>query len=339
MPVSRLKDVAAKAGVSVAAASLALAGKGRLSDEVRARVRSAASELAYRGAGTLSRRPPGRTCVGILHVAERTYEWNFVRPAILELERAMLERGLNPVLLPVHARAHAPSVVRMVADSGVTAVFTVHQADGTVLAGLQERGIVVVVINDGSFQDRFPSVCVDDFQGAYEGTRWLLALGHRSLAFVEYERPESPAVVADRFVGFRKALEEQGVSFPAENRVTVPFMDTARLARNLGTLFAGGRGRPTAVFAHDDYLGLWVVDALRGLGLAVPADVSLVAPGDVVDYTLPFVPQITTMRIDMALLGRIAANLMVERMGSADASVHVLKVKEQLVRRGTCRAV
>ena len=76
---------------------------------------------------------------------------------------------------------------------------------------------------------------------------------------------------------------------------------------------------------------------LRRIGLSVPADVSLVAPGDLLDYTLPMMPQITTMRIDMALLGKIAANLLFDRMRAADAGPHVLKVKEQLVRRGSCR--
>ncbi len=195
---------------------------------------------------------------------------------------------------------------------------------------------MVVVVNNGGFQDRFHSVCVDDFQGAYEGTLSLIALGHRSIAFVEYERPESPAVVADRFVGFRKALEEAKVSFTADQRITIPFMDAKRLEKKLAALFARD-GKPTAIFAHDDYLGLFVIQALAGLGLGVPRDVSLVAPGDVLDYSLPLMPQITTMRIDTSLLGRIAANLMLDRLHGSDAGVHVLKVKEQLVRRASCR--
>jgi DNA-binding LacI/PurR family transcriptional regulator len=50
-------------------------------------------------------------------------------------------------------------------------------------------------------------------------------------------------------------------------------------------------------------------------------------------------PQITTMRIDTTLLGRIAANLMFDRMRNTDSDVHVLKVKEPLVRRMSCRQV
>ena len=229
-------------------------------------------------------------------------------------------------------------MVRHVVDAGVGAVFALQVSDGAVFAELRSRGIQVVVINNSGFQDRFHSVCVDDFQGAYEGTLSLLSLGHRSLAFVEYARPESPNVVADRFIGFRKALDEHHVGFSPERRITVPFMDAKKLEKKLAVLFSRPE-KPTAIFAHDDYLGLFVIEALGKLGLSVPRDVSLVAPGDVLDYSLPLTPQITTMRIDTTLLGKIAANLMFDRMRNTDSDVHVLKVKEQLVRRASCRQV
>ncbi|HTZ52847.1 MAG TPA: LacI family DNA-binding transcriptional regulator [Spirochaetia bacterium] len=343
MPNTRLKDVARKARVSVATVSLVLADKGRISQEVRGRVRETAASLGYRPrSGSRGGRPAAAATVGILCAEDRQYEWNFIRPTILELEHALRQRGHTPVLIPAASRDDPDRTVQHVQESGVRAVFSLQISAAAVFAGLRERGIHVVVINTSGFQDRLDSVCVDDFQGAYEGARYLLGLGHRSVAFVEYARPESPAVVADRFIGFRKALDEQRVGFSPERRITVPFMDTARLEKRLAALFSrpgrsAGGGRPTAIFAHDDYLGLYVIEALGRMGLSVPGDVSLVAPGDVLDYSLPLMPQITTLRIDTALLGKIAANLMFDRMRAAEPGPHVLKVKEQLVRRSSCR--
>ena len=301
-------------------------------------MRAAADELSYRVGVTPWPRPSNRAVVGVLHAEDRPYEWNFVRPTFLEIERLLHQKGYNPVFLPLPARAPAEHAVRLASEAGVGAVFAVQYANADAFTELTHRGIRVVVINNGGFQDQFHSVCVDDFQGAYEGTRTLLSLGHRVIAFVEYERPEHPGVVADRFIGFRKALEEHRAPFAAEQRITIAFIDQKRLGRKLASLFARAEP-PTAIFAHDDYLGLYVIEALRGLGLAVPDDVSLVAPGDVLDYSLPLIPQITTMRIDTSLLGRIAVDLLLERMKSTDDGVHVLKVKEQLVRRASCRNV
>ena len=337
MSHARLKDIAKKAKVSVATASLALNGKGRISEEVRSKVRDTADSLGY-SPRRASHAPVAADSMGILHAEDRQYEWHFIRPTILELERSMRQKGHVPVLIAASTRADSEKVVRHVVEAGVGAVFALQMSDGTVFSELRSRGIQVVVINNSGFQDRFHSVCVDDFQGAYEGTLSLLALGHRSLAFVEYSRPESPNVVVDRFIGFRKALDEHRVGFSPERRITVPFMDVKKLERKLAALFTRPE-KPTAIFAHDDYLGLFVIDALGRLGVSVPQDVSLVAPGDVLDYSLPCTPQISTMRIDTTLLGRIAANLMFDRMRNTDSDVHVLKVKEQLVRRASCRQV
>jgi LacI family transcriptional regulator len=333
---ARLKDIARKAKVSVATASLALSGKGRISDEVRSRVRDTADVLGYRARRPVRLNSGATDSVGILHAEDREYEWHFIRPTILELEHALRQKGYLPVLIPANTHADPEKVVRHVLDSRVESVFALQVFDGAVYSELRSRGVQVVVINNSGFQARFHSVCVDDFQGAYEGTLSLLALGHRSLAFVEYARPDSPNVVADRFIGFRKALEEHRVGFSPDRRLTVPFMDAKKLEKKLAALFSRPE-KPTAVFAHDDYLGLYVIDALGRLGLSVPQDVSLVAPGDVLDYSLPLMPQITTMRIDTALLGKIAANLMFDLMRTMSPEVHVLKVKEQLVRRASCR--
>ncbi len=199
---ARLKDIASKAKVSVATASLALNGKGRISEEVRSRVRDTADQLGYR-----PRRPaqpragrrglrgdPSRGGPGVrvaLHPAHHPGAGACDAP-----------EGALPVLIPASTRAEPEKVARHVLDAGVRAVFALQMSDGAVFAELRARGIQVVVINNSGFQARFHSVCVDDFQGAYEGTLSLLALGHRSLAFVEYARPESPNVVADRFIGF-----------------------------------------------------------------------------------------------------------------------------------------
>ncbi|HEY9593565.1 MAG TPA: LacI family DNA-binding transcriptional regulator [Spirochaetia bacterium] len=337
MSVVRLQDVAKKAEVSVATASLALSGKGRISEEVRTRVRSAAEDLGYRG-GRTQRLRVGSTTLGILHPEDRTYEWKFVRPTLLELEHSLHDRGCAPVLLPFNTRADPELAVRLALASGVAGVFSIQVADPRILLPLEEHGLGVVVINSRDLEDRYPTVGVDDFRGAYEGTRYLLGLGHRSIAFVEYERPDSPSVVADRFIGFRKALDERHVGFCADQRITVPFMDAKRLEKKLTVLF-GRENRPTAIFAHDDYLGLYVMEALKKLSLSVPGDVSLLAPGDVLDYELPMMPRITTMRIDTALLGRLAAAMMVDRMKKSGSVAHGIRVKEQLMKRDTCRSI
>ena len=55
--------------------------------------------------------------------------------------------------------------------------------------------------------------------------------------------------------------------------------------------------RVTALFVYDDYLGMIVHTALTAMGLAVPRDMSIICPGDVMDYSEPFYPRLTTMHL------------------------------------------
>ncbi len=333
----RLQDVAAKAGVSLATASLALAGKGRISRPVREKVVAAARQLGYQRRGPAA--PAGTTVryVGVLHHQDRAYEWSFVRPFFLQIESALVPRGFVPVLVPVSADSSPEQLYQLITGFGVGALFSIHYSSEELFTRLEDNGVLVVLINNSNLQDKFYSVCVDDFQGAYEGALHLLDLGHRSILYLEYARPEFPAVLSDRFVGFKKALDEHRVAFPPARRITVGFEELAGgLAARLEGVFAAG-DRPTAVFGHDDYAAACVVAALRELGLGVPEEVSVIAPGDVLDYSQPFLPQITTMRINTGLMGRLACTLLLDRLRDGSEDIHVLKVKQQLMKRGSCR--
>jgi DNA-binding LacI/PurR family transcriptional regulator len=60
------------------------------------------------------------------------------------------------------------------------------------------------------------------------------------------------------------------------------------------------------------------------------------APGDVLYYNKSFIPRITTMRINTTYMGKIIYQMLMNRMEHRPEDLHVLKVKHQLVRRGTC---
>jgi len=336
MKKPKLSDVACRAGVSLATASLALAGKGRISTEVREQVIAAAETLGYRQRrhpSTAAR--PATRCIGILHHHDKDYEWNFIRPILFNIETSLLQHNYTPVLIPVSAKLDVEAVFRQLVDTGVGAVFSIHFHDEQLFDRLEKRGTLVIIVNNSNLQNRFDSICVDDFQGAYEGCLHLLKLGHRNILYLEYARPDLPAVIADRFIGFRKALEENAIPFAADQRITVRFMDRKELTAKLKSAFARQR-RPTAVFAHDDYLAAYIYAALQELGFKVPEQVSLIAPGDVLDYGEPYTPPITTMRINTSSLGILACRLLLDRLKGHIDDVHVLKLKQQLVKRGTC---
>ena len=336
----KLKDVADASGVSIATASMVLSGKGKISRDVAQRVKETAQSLGYsrrtRKSGT--DRLHAFKYVAILHYETTAYLWNFSQPFITYLEELLIEKGYYPLIIHMFPQLDVKDMLQEILASGAGAVFAVHFVNEELFDDLEKAGIPVIILNNSNFQKQYFSVLVDDIQGAYEGTSYLIELGHRNIAYAEYKRPTLPAVVIDRYFGFRKAMEEHGLSFDERNKISVELEDHARLYARVSEIFCR-EDRPTAIFAHDDYFAAFVMEALKTVGLFVPKDISIIAPGNVLDYNEPFLPKISTMQIDRKLMVKLGWELLVSRLKNPHGSVQVLKTKLPLVDRGSCRRI
>jgi LacI family transcriptional regulator len=334
-----LKDIAERAGVSVATVSMALSRKGKISAEVCDRIESIAEELDYKKPG----RHAGRQAVNfryvtILHNESYTYSWNFSYSLISGLEARLIQRGYYPLVIHMNQEWEPDTIINEIRASKSGAVFSLGSSHEILFPRLEVLGIPLIVVNNSHYQDRYCSVLADDIQGAYEGALKLIERGHSRIAFLDYRRPTLPTVVRDRYFGFGKALDERGLGFPAEWRVTVALEDQEELERALASVFRG-KSRPTALFAHDDYFAACAIPALRKLGLSVPYDVSLVAAGDVLDYSQPFLPRISTMRIDSEHIVKTAVELMMNCLSREGSEVLVLKTRLHYMDRGSIRGL
>jgi len=337
MGSAKLKDVADSAGVSIATASMALSGKGKISPEVAERVRTEAERIGYKKkSGVFSKKRNGFKYIGILHHETMRYLWNFSRPFISLLEELILEQKYYPLNIHMHPQLHTEEIFQEIMSAGVGAIFAIHYVNEELFEKLEKNGIPIVIINNSNFQKQFYSVLVDDFHGAYEGSQYLIDLGHCNIVFAEYKRPDLPAVVIDRFIGFKKAMDERSIPFSDEQKISVALNDFAELESRLRYLF-GKPDRPTAIFAHDDYFAAYILAILKKMNLRTPEDVSIIGPGDVLDYDEPFLPQITTLRINTTLMVKMAWELMLTRLSNQSRNVHVLKVNLILVERGSCK--
>ncbi len=335
----KLKDVAAEAGVSVATASLVLSGKGRISDDAKQKVLAAVDKLGYEKKRRNSF-PAGGENIGIFYSIdyEWAFIWSFIRPIIDEIEANMKAMGYNTVIIPIKRANNRDEIIGKLKTAKICAVVSLHFGDEELFTELEKDQIPVVVVMNGNFQDKFYSVCVDDYQGAYEGTSHLIKLGHSRIAYVDSDRPDLPMLLNDRFIGFRKAMEENKLAIPEEFLIHFDLSDMDMLREKIETALASS-GRPTAIFCLDDEIALRVIIALGRLGLGVPDQVSVIAPGDVLDYNQHYYPRITTMRINTTYMGKIISQMMQNRIQHKPEDIHVLKVKQQLMERGSCRTL
>ncbi len=336
-PLPRLKDVARAAGVSEAAASMVFSGRGRISELTKKQVLQAAESLSYTHRNR--ERKNIRKTVGILTHVDREWSfiWHFLTEMLIQIEEELKDQSLQAVMIPVRADEDDASIHGKITGLGCRAVYAVHMGREKLFALLEEQGIPVIVILNNDLSDSFFSICSDDFQGAYEGVKKLIDMGHRRINFIDCRRGSLQALSSDRFFGYRKALEEADAPFSPAYR-----LDSSLEEEELGELLKSwlkGDDPPTALFCLDDEEAFRVWNTLTRLGFGIPEDVSLLAPGDVLDYTRPYTPPVSTMRINMRDMGKLAVNMLQNRLNSGLETPQVLKVKPRYFDRGSVRKI
>jgi DNA-binding LacI/PurR family transcriptional regulator len=335
-----LRDIAKTVGVSPATVSLVLRDKGNISPDTRDQVLKVAADLGYLrqekyGDGARVDKP--RKTLGLLLVIDQSfsYMFYFICTIIESLEKRVREDGYDVVLIPISFQSTDAEIVMKVMDARVKAVASLHYANVNAFVRLEDRGIPVVVVMNNKHLENYYSVCSDDFHGAYEGTKYLIELGHRSLAYIGCDRFSLEALMRERFMGFMSAISEFRLDFDPALQVNADTQDMAVLRKEVADLF-DRQNPPTALFVLDDELALRVHMVLSERGLRVPDDISIIAPGDVLDYSKPYIPQFNTMRINTDIIGSTTGEFLMNRLRHAKQKLYGLKVNQEFVDRGSC---
>lgn len=335
--VLTIRDVARAAGVSLSSVSRALNGGKNVSPKVARDVAAAAQKLGYLpdfAARSLRTRSSG--LVGCL-VSDVS---NPLNATIVQAAEARL-REAGYLLIIANTANDA------LRERAVAGEFRGRRLDGMLVApcsdandrmwrDLVDGGTPVIVLDRDPLKDvdeaRGPAVLVDHRAGAIAATRYLTGLGHRRIALLTADARMRPS--RERIAGFREAFAEAGLD-PAGAQLCIQAspMDFAQ-----GDTLALLRGpqRPTAIVALGTRILAGVLRAARDLGLAVPADLSVLSVGDT-DLAAVHTPAITALRWSLDDIGRAAAELLLQRLrGDATQAQSRALLPVDLVLRDSC---
>ncbi|MET9762557.1 LacI family DNA-binding transcriptional regulator [Streptomyces sp. NPDC006372] len=280
-PRVTIRDVAARAGVSKGAVSLAFNHKPGLSEATRDRIFRAARELGW--APNLTARTLAGSRVDVVGLA-------VCRPArMLGLEPWYMEfvSGVESVLAE-HSCSLLLRLVRSM-DEEVRvqkAWWRGRQVGGSILVdfragdprvGLVEGlGLPVVAVGHPSLTGGLTSVWTDDATAVTEAVRYLAALGHRRIARVGGAAALGhTAIRTAAFDEAAGALELAGAW-----QVATDFSGDAGARATRSLLTAAPPDRPTAIVYDNDIMAVAGLSVAAEMGLRVPEDVSLLAWDD-----------------------------------------------------------
>jgi DNA-binding LacI/PurR family transcriptional regulator len=165
----------------------------------------------------------------------------------------------------------------------------------------------------------------------------LRGLGHRRLAFIKGQKFSSDT--ESRWRGILHVMKMNGLTiFPklvAQLEGDLPSHEPGYLATQ--RLLAGGESF-TSLFAFNDVSAIGAIKALREAGLRVPQDVSVVGFDDIQSAAFQN-PGLTTVRQPLRTMGMLAAQTVLQQIGSPASTIHVQQIvvdPEFVVRESTC---
>jgi LacI family transcriptional regulator len=297
-----IRDVAAKAGVSVATVSRVLNGKNIVRDETTAQVLEAARELRYVpnvAARTLSIR---RTqTIGIV-LPEMHGE--FFSEVIRGVDVAARGHGYHILVSGSHSDAQ--EMMAMVEAMRGRVDGLVVMAPDVAVDSLADDLPLVLLNSSDTHHD---AITIDNYGGARELMRHLSSLGHTQIAFIT--GPQQNADARERLRGYRQAMRTLDVK-PCEVRGDFTEAGGEAAGREIVAL----RPRPTAIFAANDSMAIGALAALAAAGVSVPGEMS-VAGFDDIPIARYVTPQLTTIGVDIGELGRRAFAVLLDNIGSA----------------------
>jgi LacI family transcriptional regulator len=313
----RLIDVAERAGVSLATASRALAGREGVSEQVAAHVRQVSRELGY-VANLHARTLAGgsTSSVGlIVHEIDDPY-FSEIASGVLQVadEQDLMVQichsGRDPEKELRQIRHLIAQRVGVIIIAGSGYVDPRLQADAKAeLTAFQDSGGRVAVI--GRHFLGVDAVLPDNEPAGRAIAAHVLSLGHRRIAVVA--GPERLTTVADRLAGVASALGAGGLSLATLPVIPTDF--TRDGGRSAAEQILRDHPDTTAIIALNDAMAIGVLASLRAHGVAVPERMS-VAGFDDVSVAAYLAPGLSTVRLPMAELGRLALGMALKSRSS-----------------------
>lgn len=332
-----IKDVAKKAGVSIATVSYVLNDSGAVGDETRQRVLQAVQKLGYR---------PSVIAKGLQARKSRMigYSWRPVPPdqfnPILEkfihsMAEAAARHDYHVLTFPCPEPYDEVDVYREMIESG--------RVDGFILpnTNLNDRrirhlldvGFPFVAFGRSNPDWDFPWVDVDGADGVKQAVVHLLELGHQRIACLAW--PEDSLTGQYRLDGYRAAMA--GTALPVDPawvvRIPNDYHHAYRATQTWLALPADRR--PTAMVALTDLMAIGVLNAATDAGLTVGRDLAVVGFDDapIASYLRP---SLTSLRQPIAEVGERVVTMLIDLVrGETPSPAQVLLKPRLIVRDST----
>ena len=327
-------DIAEKLGISPATVSRGLNDHPAISVKTKKKINDTAREMGYRSnTFATSLRLKRTNTIGVIVHRLDSY---FVANVLAGMEKVASENGYNLIITQSFENAAKEIVnAHTMFKSRVDGLMVSLAYDSVSVEHFDDfikKDIPLLFFDRVHKLKNCPAVVIDNYQSAYQITTHLIEQGCKNIVHVTGDLKRN--VYDDRFNGYKKALEDNGLTFRDEllicnylDEYVGPNVDVAKqiLAMN---------PRPDGAFITNDSYAAFCMREFKLAGLDIPNDIAVVGfNNDPVSGLID--PNLTTINYPSYEMGEVAAKTLIEHLkGRIDMKqTETIVLKSELIVR------
>lgn len=302
-----LRDIGRATGYSANTVSRALADKPDISPETKEKIRLAAEQMGYIANASASFLRSGVSRIISIIVGDISNPHFSVM--VKEMQTLLQKKGYTSVIFNTEEKqAMEKQAIITSLSQNVDGILICPCPNGEEnIAFLRTHHTPFVLVGRRFFTEDTSYVICDDEGGGYLATRYLLAMGHRDILFLN--GPKGISSSAERLLGYRRALEEAHVPYRSSLVRTVPII-SGKIEEKVLQILEGDVPY-TAVLAFSDLVAWQVICLMDQRGRRIPEDCSVIG-FDNIKHLYPW--SLTSVSSSKTTMAKRAVELLLNKL-------------------------
>ena len=339
--MSTIREVAALANVSAATVSRVINHdtKYKMTDETIERVWKAVAELNYKAPTSsheqmqyLQKGALSDTSVKkigcILNIQGGKYTDPYYLAILSGFEKSLMEKGFEVSFIRTVAELENPLILYKTFDEPVCGVIIMNTLAEETFSFIKKKTPHIVGI-DTTHTD-IDNIAYDHYGAAFMAVKHLKDCGYKRIGFIggsSYEMKTSR-----RFNGYYSALHCYNLEFNPD-WVLCSEWDEDKCAEVIKEAYKKGK-LPDAFFVASDLMAIGALRTLYELGISVPDEMGVIGLSNI-EISKYSNPPLSTISLPIHEMGRVAANVLLDRIAGDDTPYKVVTLRASLLKRSS----
>ncbi|MEN2413221.1 LacI family DNA-binding transcriptional regulator [Flavobacterium mesophilum] len=318
-------DIAKKLNITAATVSRALNNNPKIKESTRELVIKTAASMNYKQNKLALALKSGRS--NNIGVIVPRIDSNFFASVIRGIEEELHPHGYQVIICQTHESAKRENenlytLIDAQVDGIMMSVTDVADENTGAFNYVLEKNVPLIFFDRSKHIDGVSSVTVNDFKGGYVATKHLINEGCRAIA--HFSGDQSLEIFKNRFLGYKQALLDNGLTFKEEYVIrTKSSVEAGKEAINA---LLALETPPDALFSASDFAALGAIQELKEKNIRIPEEFC-VAGFSNEPFTKFMELSITSVDQSPLEMGKMSARVFLEQVDKTDT----IKIEKKVV--------